>query len=78
MRAMNASSNSLQAWRRGRDVHIDRKNDERAGVCVRVYRRQKNVTSETDNGGVVYRLECCAGGPGRCMAAVAPYSGGVV
>lgn len=50
MRAMNASSNSIQARRRGCDVHIDRKNDERAGVCEGL---QKNVTSETDNGGVV-------------------------
>ena len=56
-------------------MHIDRKNDERAGVGDGL---QKNVTSETDNGGVVYRLECCADGPGRCMAAVAPYNGGVV
>ena len=72
---MNASSNSLQARRRGYDVHIDRKNDERAGVGDGL---QKNVTSETDNGGVVYMLECCADGLGRCMAAVAPYSGGVV
>ena len=51
------------------------KNDERAGVCEGL---QKNVTSMTDNGGVVYRLECCAGGPGRCMATVAPYNGGIV